>query len=51
MESSGEAGRVNISAYTYELIRNEYDRECRSELDAKGSGRIDMYFVRSPRQT
>ncbi len=50
MESSGEAGRVNISAYTYDLIRQEFDCEYRGKVDAKGKGQIDMYFVKGPRQ-
>ena len=45
MESSGEVGRVNISAYTYDLIRGEYDCEYRGKVNAKGKGQVDMYFV------
>lgn len=45
IESAGEAGRVNVSAYTYDLIRSEFDCEYRGKLDAKGKGQIDMYFV------
>jgi len=50
MESSGEIGRVNISAYTYDLIREEFDCEYRGKVDAKGKGQIDMYFVKGPRK-
>lgn len=46
MESAGEAGRVNVSAYTYDLIRTEFDCEYRGKVDAKGKGQIDMYFVK-----
>ena len=46
MESSGEIGRVNVSAYTYDLIREEFDCEYRGKVDAKGKGQIDMYFVK-----
>jgi class 3 adenylate cyclase len=46
MESSGEPGRVNISAYTCDLIRTEFDCEYRGKVDAKGKGQIDMYFVK-----
>lgn len=49
MESSGETGRVNISAYTYDLIRDEFDCEYRGKVDAKGKGQIDMYFVKDIR--
>ena len=45
MESAAEAGRVNVSAYTYDLIKSRYKAEYRGKLDAKGKGQIDMYFV------
>ncbi|MEI8158357.1 MAG: adenylate/guanylate cyclase domain-containing protein [Burkholderiales bacterium] len=45
MESSGEVGRVNISAYTYDLVRNQFECTYRGKVDAKGKGQVDMYFV------
>jgi class 3 adenylate cyclase len=45
MESAGEAGRVNVSAYTYSLIKSRYQGEYRGNLAAKGKGEIEMYFV------
>lgn len=45
MESAGEPGKVNVSAYTYDLVRSKYDGTYRGKLDAKGTGEIDMYFV------
>jgi class 3 adenylate cyclase len=45
MESAGEKGRVNISAYTQQLIEKEFTCQYRGKLDAKGKGQIDMYFV------
>jgi class 3 adenylate cyclase len=45
MESSGAVGRVNASAYTYDMIRNEFECEYRGKIDAKGKGEMDMYFV------
>jgi class 3 adenylate cyclase len=50
MESAGEAGRVNISAYTYDLILDEFACEYRGKVDVKGKGQIDMYFVTGARQ-
>jgi len=50
MESSGEIDRVNVSAYTYDLIRQEFDCEYRGKVEAKGKGHIDMYFVKGARQ-
>ena len=45
MESSGEPGRVNVSAYTFDLIRANYRCEYRGKVEAKGKGAVDMYFV------
>lgn len=45
MESNGEPGRVNISAATYELIKDKYTCTYRGKVFAKNIGEIDMYFV------
>ncbi len=45
MESSGEMGRVNVSAYTAHLIQSQFTCDYRGKLGAKGKGEIDMYFV------
>lgn len=45
MESAGERGRVNISARTYALIRDQFDCAYRGKVVAKGKGEIDMYFI------
>jgi class 3 adenylate cyclase len=45
MESNGEPGRVNISASTYELIKNVFPCSYRGKIYAKNVGEIDMYFV------
>ncbi|QQS28383.1 MAG: tetratricopeptide repeat protein [Sphingobacteriales bacterium] len=45
MESSSEAGKVNISGTTYELVKNKFKFEYRGKIEAKHKGEIDMYFV------
>jgi class 3 adenylate cyclase len=45
MESSGSPGRINVSAYTYDLIRWRFECEYRGKIEAKGKGAIDMYFL------
>ncbi len=47
MESSGEPGRVNISATTYELVKGTPGLrfEPRGLVQAKGKGELRMYFV------
>ncbi|MBL0137071.1 MAG: tetratricopeptide repeat protein [Bacteroidetes bacterium] len=45
MESSGEAGKVNISGSTYELVKEKFNCAHRGKIQAKNKGEIDMYFV------
>ena len=45
MESSGEAGKINISGSTYELVKDQFKCEYRGKVVAKNKGEIDMYFV------
>ncbi len=47
MESSGEAGKVNISLATYNCIKNNtlYSFHQRGKIEAKGKGLMQMYFV------
>jgi class 3 adenylate cyclase len=47
MESSGEAGKVNISGSTYQLVKDEFACTYRGKIQAKNKGEIDMYFVES----
>ncbi len=45
MESSGEVGRVNISASTYSLVKDDFVCNPRGRIAAKNKGEIEMYFV------
>ena len=47
MESSGEAGQVNISEATYALVKNESGLAFtpRGKVRAKGKGEMEMYFT------
>jgi len=45
MESSGEVGKINISQFTYEMVKDQFECEYRGKVNAKGKGEIDMYFV------
>lgn len=49
MESSGEAGKVNISGETYGLVREYFLCEYRGRLPVKYKGNLDMYFVKGLR--
>ena len=45
LESSGVAGRVNISGATHELVKDFFVCEFRGKVLAKNKGEIEMYFV------
>jgi class 3 adenylate cyclase len=45
METTGESGLINISAYTYHLVKDYFDCNYRGKIDVKGKGRLDMYFI------
>jgi adenylate cyclase len=45
MESSGEAGRINISGTTYEFIKEFFTCEYRGKMPVKYKGELEMYFV------
>ncbi len=45
MESSGEAGKVNISQSTYQLVKDHFVCTPRGMVMAKGKGEMEMYFV------
>jgi class 3 adenylate cyclase len=48
IESSGEAGCVNVSGSTYSRIKNHFRCTYRGKLPAKNMADIDMYFVDGP---
>ena len=47
MESSGEAGRVNISEATYQQVKDRTGLSftSRGKVQAKGKGEMEMYFA------
>ncbi len=45
MESSGQAGKINISGPTYELVKDHFPCTYRGKVSAKNKGEVDMYFV------
>ncbi|MDX1666750.1 MAG: adenylate/guanylate cyclase domain-containing protein [Saprospiraceae bacterium] len=45
METSGEIGKINVSEYTYRLIREEFDCRYRGEIEVRNKGMMKMYFV------
>ncbi len=45
MEQSSEAGKINISQTTYDLIKDQFECTYRGEIDAKNKGALRMYYV------
>ena len=45
LESSGEPGKINISEFLYEIIKDKYDCTLRGKFPVKGLGEISMYYV------
>jgi class 3 adenylate cyclase/Tfp pilus assembly protein PilF len=45
MESSSQAGKINVSDTTYQLIKDKFEFEKRGELPVKNSGKIGMYYL------
>jgi adenylate cyclase len=50
LESSGVAGRINISSFTRELVKDFFECEFRGKVAAKNKGEIEMYFVNGIRR-
>jgi adenylate cyclase len=49
MESHGVPGRIQVSIYTYELLRDKYEFEERGSIDIKGQGEMRTYFLTGPK--
>ena len=45
MESSGEAGKINISGTTFEFVKEFFSCEYRGKMPVKYKGELEMYFV------
>ncbi len=51
MECNSSTGKINISEYTYELIKDKYDCEYRGQVHVKNKGMMKMYFVNGLKKT
>jgi class 3 adenylate cyclase len=47
MESSSEPGKVNISASTYNYVKDQFNCDYRGKIEVKNKGEVDMYFVQN----
>ncbi|WP_168797627.1 tetratricopeptide repeat protein [Neolewinella litorea] len=48
METCSEPGRINISVFTYELVREHFACTYRGRVEAKNGEQLKMYFVDRP---
>src|SRR4029078_11358591 len=45
METTGSAGKIQVSQATYERLRDEFVLEARGEIEVKGKGRMPTWFL------
>lgn len=45
LETASEINQINVSAATYDLIKDNYLGIYRGKIEAKGKGEIDMYYI------
>jgi class 3 adenylate cyclase len=45
MESSGAAGRIQVTEETYRRLSLTHRFECRGQIDIKGKGPMTTYFL------
>jgi class 3 adenylate cyclase len=48
IQNAAEPGRINLSAYAYDLVQRDFECQYRGKIEIKGKGRIDMYHVLGP---
>ena len=48
MEQNSEAGKINISEVSYQLVKDKFACVYRGEIEAKNKGKLKMYFVERP---
>jgi adenylate cyclase len=45
MEQNSEAGKINISGSTYQLVKDKFKCTYRGKVEVKNKGEVEMYFV------
>ena len=45
METTGEAGKIQVSHDSYERLRHEFMLEARGEIDVKGKGAMQTWYL------
>jgi adenylate cyclase len=47
IQSASEAGKINVSGITFNLVKDRYAFEYRGKINVKYKGEIDMYYLRT----
>ena len=50
MESQGEAGKIQVSQTTYEMLKDEFVMKLRGTIDIKGKGPMKTWFLTSRKE-
>jgi adenylate cyclase len=50
MESTGQPGQIQVSAASYELLRDKFDLDKVGQLEIKGKGAVAAWFLRGRRK-
>jgi adenylate cyclase len=45
METTGSAGKIQVSQDSYERLRDEFELDSRGEIEVKGKGRMATWFL------
>jgi len=45
MESTSEAGKIQVAEDTYKLLQNEFNFEAKAEVECKGIGKVQTYYL------
>ncbi|MBT8288354.1 MAG: hypothetical protein HKN00_08960 [Flavobacteriaceae bacterium] len=45
MVNNSVPGKINISKYTYKLIKEDFNREYRGQIKVKNHGEMAIYFI------
>ncbi len=51
METNGIPGKINISEKTFQLVKKHFKCDYRGKKDAKGKGKMKMYFIDHEKET
>lgn len=50
MEAGSRPGKINISSFTYDLVKDYFETEYRGEIEVKNGQKYDMYFLHCLKQ-